>query len=87
MIPVKMVIFRDVAGDPAMCKATDIHTFIQEDDIPTIEKVFYATTWNEAGQVFNDHEDFGKYNAWFPDIYLSDGEDCPISIDSDTSVP
>jgi hypothetical protein len=35
----------------------------------------YATTWNEAGQIFNDHEDFGKYNAWLPDVYLSNGEE------------
>ncbi len=81
--PVKMIIFRDTYGDVAMCADINFHAFIREDDIPVIEKVFEATTWNEAGQVFNDHCDYGIYNSISPDIYLDDKE---VVIDDRTRV-
>ena len=75
MTPTKMVIMHDGDENPLMCKATDIHNFILPDDsMWIIAKVFFATTNNEAGQIYNDHEGFGKYEPMLPDTYIATGE-------------
>lgn len=71
---VKMIIFVDSNNDSAMCQAKDFNSYIEEDEIPTIKKVFYAITHFEARKIFDEYE--GINNGLFIglDRYLSNGE-------------
>lgn len=72
--PVKMVIIRDKEHDHLMTSADQIGVFLEEGSV--VEKVFMATTHNEACQISYDHHKFGKYKPMSgPDTYLDTGED------------
>lgn len=70
----KMVIARDIEGDPLMCAARDLGVFAEEGIL--IAKVFEATTWNEANKVLDDYGGF-EHRPLAVDFVL-DSPDSPL---------